>query len=315
MNSNNNLIYKFTFLILIIMMVIYLFFNFINDTFDNLISKPTSKICVVMWYDNNISDYADICYELNKKYCQKYGYDIIKDNTVRLINRKPHYERIPLIIKILHRYDYVIWVDSDAHFYIDSTPIKSFIDKYKDKDFIFSADQDRSVSESILNVSKDKINTGVFIVKNTPYSLKILNTWAYNKYLFENRVNKNTWNDQGVLRLIYQKDIFKIRKNSIVIPYGVLQNFVFNGSKNNETLDNISMPILTSCNMKKPFIRHMPGLPTNERINIMKKYIKDNEHNLEFSNKQLNKFYNISLNESCMKKKITDFKLYIPKKL
>ena len=315
MNRNNNLIYTFILLIFLIMMFIYSFFNFINDTIDNLISKPKSKICVVMWYDKNISDYADICYELNKKYCEKNGYDIIKDSTVRLKDKKPHYERIPLIIKILHRYDYVIWIDSDAHFYIDSIPIKSFIDKYNDKNFIFSADQDRSVGESILNISKDKINTGVFIVKNTPYSLKILNIWAYDKYLFENRVNKKAWNDQGVLRLIYQKDIHKIRNNSVVIPYGILQNFVFNGTKNNEKLENISMPILTSCNMKKPFIRHMPGLPTDKRINIMKKYIKDNEHNLDFTKEELYRFYKTKSTESYIKKKITDFKLTIPKKL
>lgn len=311
MIRKNNYIYSF--LLITVFVAIYILnFNYVNDCVDNLVSKPTSKICVVMWYDKNISDYADICYELNKKYCEKNGYDIIKDSTIRLPNKKPHYERIPLISKILHRYDYIIWVDSDAHFYIDSIPIKNFIEKYKDKDFIFSGDQDRKVYESVLNISKDKINTGVFIVKNTKYSLKILNMWAYDKYLFDNRVNKRAWNDQGVLRLIYQRNILHFKDHSEVVPYGILQNFVYNGVKDNTKLDKVSLPILKSLNMSKPFIRHMPGLPTHKRIDIMKKYIKYNEDKLDFTKDQLNKFYNTSSKESFSKRKLTDFKLSLP---
>ena len=182
----------------------------IYDYIDNVLYTPKSKICVVMWYDKNIKEYADNFYEINKKYCQLNGYDIIRDSTRRISKRKPHYERIPLIYKILHKYDYVVWIDSDAHFYLDSPPIEIIINKFKDNDFIFSADQDRGVFETVLNDGVDKVNTGIFIVKNTNYSLSILKIWAYDNYLFENRINKHSWNDQGVMRLILKNNIQKI---------------------------------------------------------------------------------------------------------
>jgi hypothetical protein len=248
----------------------------IYDYIDNVLYTPKSKICVVMWYDKNIKDYADNFYEINKKYCQLFGYDIIRDSTRRISKRKPHYERIPLIAKILYRYDYVVWIDSDAHFYLDSPPIEIIINKFKDNDFIFSADQDRGVFETVINNGIDKVNTGIFIVKNTNYSLSILKIWAYDNYLFENRINKHSWNDQGVMRLILKNNIQKIQEHSIIIPYGVLQHFEYNGSKNNIFLDKLSIPILSSCKMNKPFVRHMPGITPSKRKYLSYKYIQEN---------------------------------------
>ena len=75
-------------------------------------------------------------------------------------------------------------------FYLDSAPIENIIEKYSNKDFILSADQDRHVLETLINISTDKINTGIFIVKNTNYSKRILNIWAHDNYLLENRIKK-----------------------------------------------------------------------------------------------------------------------------
>lgn len=273
--------YIIIFTIGILLLILYNFIT-IYDYIDDVLSNPKSKICVVMWYDKNIKDYADICYEINKKYCQLNGYDIIRDSTRRIAKRKPHYERIPLISKILHRYDYVIWIDSDAHFYLDSPPIEIFINKFNDNDFIFSADQDRGIIETAFNDGIDKVNTGIFIVKNTNYSMSILKTWAYDNYLFENRINKHSWNDQGVIRLMLKNNIQKIKEHSIVIPYGVLQHFEYNGSKNNMLLDELSKPILASCKMNKPFIRHMPGITSNKRKYLSYKYIQENNNYFKY---------------------------------
>jgi hypothetical protein len=35
------------------------------------------KICVVMYYDSNVSEYADLNFKINKLYCDKYNFDII----------------------------------------------------------------------------------------------------------------------------------------------------------------------------------------------------------------------------------------------
>ena len=85
------------------------------------------KIGVFMWFDNQIKEYADINYKINKIYCDKYGYTLIKSNIRKYPERKPHWERIPLILENFDKFDYLIWIDADAHFYIDSPPITNII--------------------------------------------------------------------------------------------------------------------------------------------------------------------------------------------
>ena len=308
------------FRVIFVIIIIFLFFclfNFIQvyDYIDNFNIKPRSKICIVMWYDNNVRGYADVCYQINKKYCQINGYDIIKDSVKRLSNRKPHYERIPLINKILHKYDYVVWVDSDAHFYLDSAPIENIIEKYSNKDFILSADQDRHVLETLINISTDKINTGIFIVKNTNYSKRILNIWAHDNYLLENRIKKNCWNDQGVLRLIYINNVYDFRNHSVIIPFGVLQHFTYNGSQDNKYIEKISYPILTNLNMEKPYIIHMAGMDSVERIKIAKKYILDNISYFDFSESKIENIKKLNSNKEKKKKMISSFKLLLPRRV
>ena len=113
------------------------------------------KVCVFMWYDSTINDYAELNYKINLKYCQKYGIELIKCNERRHIQRHPAWERIPLLLNYINNYDYVIWKDADAHFYLDSINIVTIIKNHPEQNFIFSKD---------INVV---INTGIFIVKNT----------------------------------------------------------------------------------------------------------------------------------------------------
>ena len=94
------------------------------------------KIAVLMWYDGEFESYGDNCYKINKVYCDKYGYDLIKSServydSVSLPFRKAHWERYPLILKHIKNYDYVVWIDADAFFYNISPPIIDLINKYK----------------------------------------------------------------------------------------------------------------------------------------------------------------------------------------
>jgi hypothetical protein len=215
-----------------------------------------------MWYDSTISNYADINYKINKIYCDKYGYDLIRSNEINYKERSRHWERLPLILKYIKNYDYIIWIDADAHFYIDSPPITNIINKFDNKLFIFSKD----INSSIYNSDVDyNINSGFFIVKNNPISINILNEWAYSSYLYENRYPKHLdkkYNDQGALQLMYDENILNIKDVSVVIPYGILQHF--NSSEN----INIFKFSLTN----KPFIIHYAGENNDTRYNHSLKY-------------------------------------------
>ena len=53
-----------------------------------------------MWYDENISHYGDINFKINKLYCDKYNYNIIKSSERLIPKRSAHWERIPLLLHL-----------------------------------------------------------------------------------------------------------------------------------------------------------------------------------------------------------------------
>ena len=207
------------------------------------------KICVFMWYDDKIKEYADINYQINKIYCEKYGYTLIKSDKRLYPERKPHWERFPLLLEYFDKYDYLIWIDADAHFFIDSPPITNVINEYPDKVIIISEDQ-RCENPKI------QVNTGVFIVKNCHEGKEILNMWAYDEKLYNKMNNLNGWNDQAILREMYKINLLNIYEKSLIIKYGVLQYFYES--------DNLPKKIFGLKD--KPFIFHLAGSKREERI-------------------------------------------------
>ena len=184
--------------------------------------KNKHRIGIFMWYNDKIKDYADINYKINKLYCDKHGYDLKKCNIRRVSKRLMHFERYPLLCENIDNYDYVMWVDADAHFLIDSPPIESFINLYPEKIFILSNDVGvKSKYEEYYN-----INSGVFIVKNDNLSKFILKQVYSNDELWEKKQNYiKRFQDQGVLVYLYDHNLYNFRDISIILPKGVLQAF------------------------------------------------------------------------------------------
>lgn len=215
------------------------------------------KLCVFMWYDINSSTYGNYNYIINKVYCDKYNIDLICCNKRRYPDRHQVWERIPILLENITKYDYVMWIDGDAHFYIDSENIIDFINKYSSYDFIFSKD-----------IGVETINAGVFIVKNTQYSIDFLTKWGYDEILYNNNTRPH-WREQGVLIDMYSENLLDIRTKSININYGILQHF-----------RTEELPSLV-----KPFIFHLAGTATNDRVNHSLKYIIDN--NIFYKKRQI----------------------------
>ena len=204
-----------------------------------------SKICTVMWYDSNISSYADINLQINREYCKKYNIDLISSNEKTYKNRHASWEKLPLILKYIRQYDYILWIDADAFFYKDAKDIRDIIQENINKPFIFSNDKGNS-----------NINCGIFIVKNTEYSIKFLEKWAYDEHLYRENSCAGWW-EQGVLIDMFRQNILNIKSNNIYYPYGTLQHFPIDP--------------LESFNIN-PFVNHAAGRTTEERILISKEY-------------------------------------------
>ena len=94
------------------------------------------NIAICMWYDNNISYYADKFKSINEKYCDTNNYSLIFSHKKYLIGKEASYQKLPFILDILtnYNYDYVMWIDADAHFNNYDKLDKFLVDK----DIIFS---------------------------------------------------------------------------------------------------------------------------------------------------------------------------------
>jgi len=220
------------------------------------------NICVIMWYDENVKEYAELNYIINKTYCDKYGYNIIKSDLKRT-SLSPHWERIPLAIEHLNNYDYVIWIDSDANFLKDAPPITNVIKEHNEKLFILSGDVSKK--------EESDINTGFFIVKNSPICFEILKFWYTDLEVIANKANKKHGyiEDQGGFRYMYSLNLFNLQNISVTIPYGILQTFP---RQQSEKLNNINKYGLTD----KAFVSHMAGCCHKERIVFSTLYLKYN---------------------------------------
>tara|TARA_B100000287_G_scaffold432921_1_gene493373 strand:- start:861 stop:1592 length:732 start_codon:yes stop_codon:yes gene_type:complete len=221
-----------------------------------------------MWYDEACKEWGDINYEINKAYCEKHGYDLIRDSERRIPSRMPHFERIALIREYLPQYDHVIWIDADAYFYIDSPPIQHVIDTYNEFDFILSED----ICHRDWRIAPDHINTGIFCVKNTPYSMRILDLWGYDKNLYnsffnDGNVNRQNhgWNhgfsEQEVLKKLFHEDIHDLKKHALVLPFGFLQIF---SEDDRLHLTDHALEALSFNDMEKSYIFHHAGQDISE---------------------------------------------------
>lgn len=204
------------------------------------------KVCITMFYDDNIKDYGNINYEITKKYCEKHNLDLILSTEKQLPDRHSAWERLPLLLDNISKFDYLIWIDADAFFYNSENNIIDIIHKNNNVDFIFSKD-----------IGGYNINTGVFIVKNSQYCIDFLTRWAYDEDLYRCNPYPHYW-DQGVLIDMFNKNILDIANHSVQMEYGVLQHF-----NDYEQFDT------------KPYIFHLAGKSHTTRYDTSKKYLDE----------------------------------------
>ena len=131
----------------------------------------TNKICILMFFDEPYKNIAKYTYELNKKYADLHGYDIIIRNDRKLNNEwAPLWEKIPLIIDNLEKYEWVLFIDADAFFINHTIKIEDIIMKeLKDNNEIWFIGSDEYDGGK-----RHKFNSGVMIIKNCKKSMKLM---------------------------------------------------------------------------------------------------------------------------------------------
>lgn len=178
------------------------------------------KIALLTFYNEAIADYGDITSKINELYCKKHNITWIISTNPKYTDRHPAWENLPMLLTHIDDYDYVVWIDADAFFYVDGPSIEEFIMRNNETDFIFSRDLGNRPPPF------GEINTGIFVAKKTEYSKKFLKLWAYDEELYRNNTMKYRW-DQGVLNDMYRQNVMDVQSHhhSIVLEYGALQHF------------------------------------------------------------------------------------------
>ena len=120
------------------------------------------RICVLSVYTPNY----DIGYKtdrINRKYCEKNGYDYKVFHTVhpQTCDKHPAWSKIPYIMDVMGAYDYVFWIDSDAFFCNHDKRIEDWIIPGKDICMCIDAGDGSDIT---------RVNTGAMIVKNTKWT-------------------------------------------------------------------------------------------------------------------------------------------------
>ena len=206
------------------------------------------KICVLMWYDDGIADYADINSSINKEYCLEHNVALVCSSRRACPDRHPAWERLPLILSALPSYDWVVWIDADAHFYRGAPSVRTLIEENRDMEFIFSGDKP----------PRENINTGVFAVKNSGFSKAFIERWLNDEDAYRSNRFPGWW-EQGVLIDMWEKNTLGIRERSRVLDYGVLQHFY-----------------PTDCEGSSPLVLHMAEQPHGNRVAHSKQYLGEN---------------------------------------
>lgn len=118
-----------------------------------------------------------------RRYCTLHGYDFIDDVPVAP-GRPICWSKIPAMLDALSRYEWVLWADSDALIINLSTRLEEFCDPVFDlivqsQDHFFT----RLGIEPALGLTRMPINTGVFLMRSTRWSLEFLSQ-AYEQTQF-----------------------------------------------------------------------------------------------------------------------------------
>lgn len=131
-----------------------------------------------------------------KQYADRWGYDLFIYQESLDAARHPAWSKIKAVKNILNskKYSFVVWVDDDIFITNPEKSIESFIELAGAKaEFIISAHMERPV------VPQD-INTGLFIVKNSPWVLTLLDRiWDIGNHRY---ANSGAWDQDALVELV-----------------------------------------------------------------------------------------------------------------
>lgn len=176
--------------LIITTIALYKFTN-VNVPYENVSTHHSPSDKKILVYQSGayhtLPNYAQLSIAINKLYCDKWGYDYKFFR--HPVNKMPPYWLRVFDLRALlnHDYDYIVYLDLDAIFYDQNRSIESVIENVGDYD---------------IYVGKDihpyrYVNSGAYIVKNSPFSHQFVNEWCN---VYTSTVHKDWVFDKNTLQ-------------------------------------------------------------------------------------------------------------------
>lgn len=218
--------------------------------------KSSQKIAVVSIFNNNHKSLADITWVNKVNYCKKHNYLAIA-KTENFSPEQVHFDKFIHILDVMNKHpdvDWVWWIDNDAMI----TNFNQKLENLVDNDY-----------HVIMGTDIAALNTGSFIVKNSPEGRGWLNFLLSKKKEYR---NDNKWFEQQAVIDFYPKfqNIFKLLAQKSLNSYDY-------------KLYNVDSTDLLGYDgqwSQGDFVIHWPGLPNDTRVRLAehyKKYIQDTQ--------------------------------------
>ena len=142
----------------------------------NKIAIVTSHTETIRWENYGHCDFCDLAHQNHLDYANKHGYEIIR----KIVNQDDYADWHPTWIKIhvlldyIQKYDYVVWIDSDAVFVNQDIKIEELIED--NIDLVISKMAPDLKSQRVWT----KTSTGFLVLKNSEWTINLLNSLLLN---------------------------------------------------------------------------------------------------------------------------------------
>lgn len=172
--------YKYISIVLIILFIYFLLYK--SKFLENFEDIKKNGVILMYCTDNVINDWGKYSIEINKKYADKHGYDFVLVTKPYDKNVTHAWQKIPAMLELLQKYEFVMYIDTDAIFYKQDRKIEGLFKKYHG-DILVCSDEKNSNSKYL-------VNGGVIIAKNSNKAKDILKfLWSlrykYKEFAFE----------------------------------------------------------------------------------------------------------------------------------
>lgn len=158
---------------------------------------------VTLWDGPAFGKMEQLAAHNKRRYCAMHGFEYIVFESTMDKTRHTYWSKILAVQKVLPEYDWVVWHDTDALLWNDSVDIRCFTEA-ENVDFLVQED-------------RNGLNSGVFLVRNSPWSERFLTTVYEQTHLLDHPCPEQ----QAISELVC---LSPWREKSRVLRYGEPQN-------------------------------------------------------------------------------------------